>query len=132
MSLFRMRAILVGSNYKRKKQDTKYKSCPICLAKRSCLSGHLLRVHSISKKSPEVKSLPVAKQDAAKLVAEGIYKEVDKVIAKFEEEYFDHLDGATKAVKPETAEKTKKRKLQMVRKICYFIGMWHQAYHNTH
>ena len=115
--------MLLGSTYKTK-DDSKSQTCPICLVKRKCISGHLLRYHNVSKKSESIKGLKMNKADATHIVAEGIYRNISHVIEDFERDYFGNLDGSTKPVKPETEVKTRRKKVQTVRKICYWIGMW--------
>jgi len=56
VSLCRMKAILLCGTYRRKSQPAAATQCHICQEMRSNMSGHLLRKHKISKKSPEVRT----------------------------------------------------------------------------
>jgi hypothetical protein len=117
----RLEAELVAGTYHRKATPEGAEKCPICQSKRSNLSAHLLRVHKISKKSPDVAGTCGTKADKVKRLAEGPFAKVDEVLLRYEEEYFTNLDGARQSLKPETAAKTKKRKLQALRQQLYWL-----------
>ena len=84
---------MIAGKYDRTPKDGAER-CPICQADRTNLSGHLLRVHKISKKSKELQGCGT-KAEKVKKVAEGPYARLDKVLSRFDLEHFYNLDGAT-------------------------------------
>lgn len=118
-SFIRMQALLLGGTYQRKAKPGAA-TCHICQEKRSNLSGHLLRMHMISKNSPEIKGFGT-KVDATKVVADGKYSKVDEVIKKYCDEHFDNLAEGRQAVKEGSQKSSKRRKMKTVRKIIYWM-----------
>ena len=122
-----MKAVLLGSTYKVKASGNPTKvpkalnTCPICLEVRRCVSSHLLRVHNVSKRNKEIKGMGTTKLSSTAIVAEGIYKTINQVLDKFENDFFNNLDGSRMAIKPETNQKAQKRKVRSVKAMCYFI-----------
>ena len=103
---------MIAGTYEIKPKESA-EACPICQAKRTNLSGHLLRVHKVSKKSSEVKGCRT-KVDQVRKIADGPYFKIDQTLLKFEQEHFSNLDGARVSLKPGTAAKSKKRKMEAV------------------
>lgn len=115
----RMKALILGRPYMCQ-ESIKNQKCVICGCRRANLSAHLLRVHSVSKKSPELKGFGT-KIQATKRIADGKYSSVEDVLEKYSKEYFRNLDGARRSLKPETDAKYKKKKLVTVRKALYWL-----------
>ena len=110
---------MLGRPYLRQESSKSIK-CDICGYKRANLSAHLLRMHSVSKKSKELKGFGT-KIQATKRIAEGKYASIENVLDIYNRDYFKNLDGASRSLKPETDVKYKKRKLDAVRQALYWL-----------
>lgn len=117
-----MKAILLASSYRVKTKDTAER-CPICLEKRSSLSAHLLRFHGVSRKTKAIQELGLCKVNATKMIVAKEHASLDAVLNTYQDEHFGgHLDGARVSVKPETADRSRRRKMELTRKMTYFIA----------
>ena len=120
----------MGSKYHVQARDnSKMEQCPICLEKRACLSSHLLRYHNVSRKTPAIKELGLSKVSGTKMIVAKQHESLDEILNSYETEHFGgHLDGARISVKKETAERTRRSKMELTRKMTYFIADKCQEY----
>ena len=117
-----MKAIFLASPYRVKTKETADR-CPICQEKRSSLSSHLLRFHGVSRKTKAIQELGLCKVNATKMIVAKEHASLDDVLNTYQDEHFGgHLDGARISVKPETADRTRNRKMELTRKMTYFIA----------
>ena len=62
------------------------------------------------------------KVPATRAVCNGPYAEIEELLIEYEQEHFSNLAGARRAIKDETNEKYKKKKLSSLRRILHWLS----------